>query len=205
MELRPCASKALRSVAFSLRGVRSYLTTDTVYNRSSAARPGGLKAPGLAAPPMFVYTIYCEATTHSALLETGIRKIKTGHRDVNNRISPPRVELRPAASKVFSRSSLHKRSLAFTHSLCALLRKYRPNLEISSKFYEQSYFFDGSSERSEREKISTRKQTYQTEIINTAATFGANMTYQTELINGDRKVGAKVTKRFGNCTPPLIE
>ena len=48
----------------------------------SAARPGGLKAPGLAAPPMFVYTIYCEATTHSALLETGIRKIKTGHRDV---------------------------------------------------------------------------------------------------------------------------
>ena len=48
----------------------------------SAARPGGLAAPGLAAPPMFVYTIYCEATTHSALLETGIRKIKTGHRDV---------------------------------------------------------------------------------------------------------------------------
>jgi 5-methyltetrahydrofolate--homocysteine methyltransferase len=31
---------------------------------------------------MFVYTIYCEATTHSALLETGIREIKTGHRDV---------------------------------------------------------------------------------------------------------------------------
>ena len=64
--------------------IRKTWTTDTVYkiNRSSAARSGGLAAPDLAAPPMFVYTIYCEATTHSALLETGIREIKTGHRDV---------------------------------------------------------------------------------------------------------------------------
>ena len=38
------------------------------------------------------------------------------HGDVNNRDRPPRVELRPVASKVFSRTSLHKRSLAVTHN-----------------------------------------------------------------------------------------
>ena len=36
--------------------------------------------------------------------------------NVHNRDRPPRVELRPAASKVFSRTSLHKRSLAVTHN-----------------------------------------------------------------------------------------
>ena len=84
----PSGTPAVRLQSITERGVRcslarSYLTTDTVYkSMGSAARPGGLAAPDLAAPPMFVCTIYCEATTHSVLLETGIRKIKTGHRGV---------------------------------------------------------------------------------------------------------------------------
>ena len=73
----------------------------------SAARPGGLAAPGLAAPPMFVYTIYCEATTHSALLETGIRKIKTGHRDVTF----------DQKTRFLNLSSIHTRTTRFPKSL----------------------------------------------------------------------------------------
>ena len=42
--------------------------------------------------------------------------------------------------------------------------------------------------------------TYQTEIINTATTSGANMTYQTELINTAPKISLKVAKRIRNCT-----
>ena len=83
-----------------------------------AARPGGLAAPGLAAPPMFVYTIYCEATTHSALLETGIREIKTGHRDVTFDQKTRFLNL----SSIHARTAMLPKSLQDTTLSCHMCR-----------------------------------------------------------------------------------
>ena len=76
VELRPAASKVFSRTSLHKRSLA------VTHNRYCIQNQRLRSQARAAAPLMFIYTIYCEATTHSALLETGIREIKTGHRDV---------------------------------------------------------------------------------------------------------------------------